>query len=645
MKKRSESYEAMLARFGSFSAFRKPAAIFLLIGMAICIMPLLPPVQNAVFSLVGIGITETVGNRDIAQGGELADRLTALLSLSFVALVVLLYAFCCLFSQRIANFLEEEKSKKITIASLAGLTVLLLVLISVFSYRHGWQWLDSDHASEMILGQLLAEENVFASRNWGYSTEIRLIYQTLFTMPLFQLLGGHGNWALIRAINIFLNNLVLVFSYYFMARQLGIRAKWMLITGLFLIAPLSSGYWIYVTFGGYYIFFIAQLLCFIGLFLKLANNADSPKRLPVVFALFTALSFALGVQGIRSLLVAQIPLLIACVYLHLQSSRKRKFSLFLGCYAFILGCVGFLGNFLLHFWFRFHTFDGTGFGNLYAHLVRDVGSSLVSFAIFFGFAAESSFLSASGVFNIASIIITIILFRLAFRMSRRGVIHEGGMLDMSNRNFLPVFFLVAVCFNIFVFVVSDVLVHTRYFFPFMILYVPLAAILFGHSENAYAHLKRTAIIFGVILFVFGQSYLVFRGLSAWDRNSNRKGHIQFLLDNQLNFGFATFWNANIVTELTNGKIAMVGLELDALEPGGSPFAVQFFLNPLKFHESSFHREQQGESFLLLTRPQWELAQSAERPFSLLEPDYEDAHFIVLRFPSAYFIYREVLDSR
>jgi len=53
---------------------------------------------------------------------------------------------------------------------------------------------------------------------------------------------------------------------------------------------------------------------------------------------------------------------------------------------------------------------------------------------------------------------------------------------------------------------------------------------------------------------------------------------------------------------------------------------------------------QGESFLLLIRAEWELAQKTGRPFARLVPDYEDGSFIIIRYPSAEIIHREVLDK-
>ncbi|MDR0472970.1 MAG: hypothetical protein LBH43_04810, partial [Treponema sp.] len=572
-------------------------------------------------------------------GGAFERRLWSLLSLPSFGLAALILALCCLFSKTISAFLEDTENTRLITVFAAGTGAMLLGFIGIFAYRRGAQWLNSDHASEMVLGKLLADENTLVSRNWHYSTEIRLIYQTIFTMPLFKIFGGADNWALIRSINILLNNLVLILSYLFMARQMKIRTKWICITGLFLLMPMSTGYWDIVTFGGYYVFFVVQLLCCLGLFIRLTADTGTAKTMLVDFILFTALSFVLGAQGIRSLLCVNFPLLIACIYCYAKAVQKKKFLLFLGCYGFVLCCIGFAVNYLLHFWYSFHSFENMRLVDLYANFLPKLGRCLVSLAGFFGLSAGTSLLSAQGLFSVTAIIATFILFWAALKSFRQTQIQNNAMEQSGEYQFMPVFFIFSVVFNIFVFIVVDEDVTNRYFIPFMVLCIPLVAILFEYAEKLYGHLKRTALVCGIVLFVFGQGYQDFQNMAEHDANTGRKGYMQYLMDNQLDYGFATFWNANITTELTNGKIELAGLEPRGLDI--NQFRIQGWLNPVKFYNPSYH---QGASFLLLTRSEWEVAREMGRPFARLEPDYEDADFIVIKYPSAQIIYREVLDN-
>jgi len=614
---------------------RKLAIMLVLAGLIICIIPLLPPVQNVLFSFVVTRIS------DRGAGGAFERALRSLLSLPFFGFVVFTLALCCLFSKTISMFLEDIKNTRLIVVLTAGIGVLLLCFVSIFSYQYGWQWLSSDNSSEMVLGKLLADENTFISRNFHYSTEIRLIYQTIFTMPLFKLLGSLENWALIRSLNILLNNITLVLSYVFMTRQMKIKTKWICITSLFLILPISTGYWYIVTFGGYYIFFIAQLFCCLGLFIRLVDSGTAKTAL-IDFILFTALSFMLGVQGIRSMLSVHIPLLISCVYWYSKTAQKKNFPLFLGCYSFVVCCAGIAVNYLLHFWYSFHSFENMRLVNLYDEFFPKLGQSLASLLGFFGLSIGSSLLSAQGLFSVAAITGSFLLFWMVTKSIRKKKIQNNTTEQAVEYLFIPIFFIVSVIFNIFVFIIVDEVIVERYFIPFMVLYIPLIVILFERSEKIYGYLKRTVLISGIVLFVFGQAYLNFQSMALQDGNSVRKGYMQYLLDNQLDFGFSTFWNANVTTELTNGKIGMVGLESPrGWNPDRKVFSFRSWGNKIQHSNPSFYH---GESFLLLTRAEWGLAQKTGRSFARLVPNYEDNDFIIIRYPSAEVIHHDVLDN-
>jgi len=636
--KNNETPETMLDHALHSAKLKKITVILILICMLICIILLFPPIQKIIFSIITIFRPKT-------SGGGL-NEIKELLSILFFGLVVLTFAICCLFSKIISAFLEDAKNEQlITILSI-GIGVLLLGFISIFSYQHGVQWLNSDHSSEMVLGKLLADENSLVSRNWHYSTEIRLIYQTIFIMPLFKLIGRYENWALIRALAIFFNNLLLILSYLFMTKQMKIQKKWGFITSLFLIMPISGVYWDIVTFGGYYILFLAQIFFCLGLFFRLTNS-DTNKTLLIDFILFTTLSFLLGVQGIRSLLSVHIPLSITCIYLYFKTTQKKKFPFFLGCYSFFVCCIGFAINYLLHFRYSFHSYGRMRLVNLPDEFLTKLGQSLVCLAEFFGFSSESFFISSKGLFSVITIIGTFIFFRIFIKQFRKTNLQNNTMLQFTEYYFLPAYFIISVIFNIFIFIIIDESITLRYFIPFLVLYIPLIAILFENIEKICEHLKRIAIISGIVLFILGQSYINFQDLGETYSvintpvTADRKGYIRYLLDNHLDYGFATFWNANVTTELSNGKIELAGLSPDGLNPCNNYLRINGWLNPVKFYDPFFH---QGESFLLLTRDEWELAQKTGRSFAELAPDYEDNNFIIIRYPSAEIIYREVLDN-
>lgn len=526
------------------------------------------------------------------------------------------------------------KAAKAHWLSTAAVIILLLLLsfIGIFSYRYGWQWLDSDHSAEMVLGKLLAQENRFVSANWYYSNELRVIYQTIFTMPLFKLLGHLDNWALIRSLNIVLNNLVLIASYIFMVKQLQIQVKWILITSVFLLMPLSWSYWNVITFGGYYIFFIAQFFIVLGLFFKLTSSKRISKTNIISVILISLLSVMLGVQGIRAFFGLYLPLLVTCMYMRYKNTYKNKFILIPGGLSFISYCIGYVINTMLQNKYHFFSFEDMKLEDIFNNLFPKLGQSLACLAGFFGYSARSQIFSVNGVFSIAAIIAALVLFTAVYKTIRKDKLH-------GKHQFMVLFFAVTVICNIAVFIISDKSITRRYFEPFMIFYIPLTAILFNYAGRIN-RVKRTAIVCGIILFVIGQGSLNYFNLKERDVNSARKDYIQYLLDNNLEYGFSTFWNSKVTTELSNGKIEVAGVEF--VRSGRYPLRVQEYLNPVSFKDPLYHS---GESFLLLTPSEWDSIRNRSRNINRsASPDYQDDNFVIIRYPSSQIIHNELLGN-
>ena len=291
---------------------------------------------------------------------------------------------------------------------------------------------------------------------------------------------------------------------------------------------------------------------------------------------------------------------------------------------------------MLLFKYSFHSFDNKQLVDLYARFFPKLNQSLVNLIGFFGFSSGNSLLSARGMFSTIAIIGTIVLFWTTFKSLCQTTAQNESINKPIEHQFMIVFFIISVIFNIFVFIIVDEDITGRYFIPFMVLYIPLVAILFEYTEKSFGNLKHMAVVSGIVLFIFAQSYLNFQNIAMHDINSIRKSHIQYLLDNRLNFGFATFWNANVTTELTNGKIEFV-----VLNPDINQFHIHNWLSPIKHPNSTNHLE---ESFLLLSRVEWEQVQAAKLSFSQIQPDYKDSNFIIIRYPSAEIIHLEVLDN-
>ena len=99
---------------------------------------------------------------------------------------------------------------------------------------------------------------------------------------------------------------------------------------------------------------------------------------------------------------------------------------------------------------------------------------------------------------------------------------------------------------------------------------------------------------------------------------------EFLQENGYEFGYASYWNANIITELTDGKVEVANV-LD-------PVSLEYFKwsSPMKYYEENYR---DGEVFLLLTAE--ETAEAAEsRAVQTGKVVYEDNAYTVFVYESA-----------
>jgi hypothetical protein len=272
--------------------------------------------------------------------------------------------------------------------------------------------------------------------------------------------------------------------------------------------------------------------------------------------------------------------------------------------------------------------------NLYANITQKFGECVVSIAGFLGLSTGASILSAQGIFSVFAILGTIALFILSIKAMNS----DTGI----NTRFVCQLFIITVISNVFIFIIVDEPVTQRYFIPFMILYIPIVCIIFKNIETGVHRLKRVAIISGIALFIFGQSFLNFQSMARQDVNSIRSGYIQYLETAKLDYGFASFWNANVTTELCNGQVEIAGLDSDGLNEKAQKIRIHPWLNPVKYFDSSYHKGR--EAFFLLTRDEWNLAKLMGRSFVEGVPDYADGHFIVIKYPLTENLYKEVLDQ-
>lgn len=205
------------------------------------------------------------------------------------------------------------------------LFILVWVIMTMFDYKFGKQYLDSDMASEMVLANQLNKEGVLLSKNWFYSTEIRILGNAqLFRLPL---LVFPNNWRIARTIAQSFLLLLTGISYYYLTTPLKSK-KNSILFATFTMCPFGFWYMWHGTFSGFYLIWIVAYNLCAGLIFRISLFNENKK---IRWVSLILISFVLGLQSVRSLMNLQVPLLLTCivvikVYMYKNNIELRNFK-------------------------------------------------------------------------------------------------------------------------------------------------------------------------------------------------------------------------------------------------------------------------------------------------------------------------------
>lgn len=494
-----------------------------------------------------------------------------------------------------------KKCKAFVPYFLLGLTLVLLLALNLLYQDH---WLDSDMAAEMIFSRLLAQENrLFATPDWYYSTEFRILYTQLVMGPLFRILD---NWHVIRTItNLVFYGLMLAAYFYFM-KPLQVSKSLTVLSSCVLLLPFSETMMTHMQMGNTYMSHVILVLLFFGMFLRLAGKKRKGFRKALLLVLYTVLAVVCGASGVRYLLVLQCPLaLTALLYLMRGDAfgafrrrlsrenwtklrKSREMSIFLyslsGAAASVLGyCINAV---FISREYVFQTYGATNFIALYQGVLFErIQNALGCLLMLFGYIPEKGFLSLRGVVTMAAFVLLGILVYAAVKGRKRE--SKTGL-----RLFVVLFLIVSFFLNVFVFIFTTSTMVPRYYITIFVFALPVLCFYLEKEPFPLDRILAAALFAGCLLL--GTAKTVFSFISV-DKNAEKRPVAEFLAENGYDFGFATYFNGNIITELTDGAVEIANI--------GDPEYLEYFKwsSPMQYYEEGYHT---GETFLLLTEEEY-----------------------------------------
>lgn len=495
--------------------------------------------------------------------------------------------------------MKEKKQQKIFF------TISAMILFMAFC---GLVWfinakidclISSDDSSELVLGHLLASENRLLSRNWYYSTELRVVNTQVFYALFFKIFS---NWHIVRVVSYACMYIVLIAVYYFLCRVLECK-EYFIITAALLVIPFSEQYFEFVLKGAYYIPHISITFLTLGL-IECFVLSEIKKKSIIYLSLSFVLSVFVGMGGARQLVILYIPLFLAAVFIVLSNLKDtgekiecqlnfddKKYILFSGI-AFIGAGIGYIINSkVLIRIYHFQVWDNISFtGFDISKLVQVINGFLYSYGYtsgnVFGKALISNFVC--------------MCWLLLTCISCVYLIKNRKKVKASNYR-LALFTIAAFITYILLYMFTDLAYADRYNLPIIILSVPVIAVFIKNIGHQMTISYLLIITFVVAVALNGFMYC--RMKYKVDNTAELRNISTILQEQQYTEGYTTFWRANVLTELSNGTID-VRCWADDIDDHIDVTDIDATFKWLQLISHDYTHPE-GKVFLLFTAGEWE----------------------------------------
>lgn len=434
----------------------------------------------------------------------------------------------------------------------AALVASYLFVIAVYALigRHN---VNADIASEMVLADLLNCEGSFLSPNWYYSTELRVISP----VPVYQLALRvfPGSWHMARTLSLAILLALFAASAIYMGRGAGCTTP-ALYAAAACMLPVSEVHRFLFAGGGFYTMYVTVAFLLIGLVLRLRRKRGRAWHL----ALIAVISLISGLTGVRMPMICGLPLLLACaldMWDALRGADTLRGALCDERAPAAAGAAVSLAAMLAGYWinsrvlsgmYHFERFDSMEMGGLNLPLLGDQVQYLMNF---FGLSEGIPILSAGGIADMLTVCVCVLMaVAVLTLMKRRAALSQGVRL-------LTGFAVFAVALGMFLNLVTGTTENryaVGYYMAGAFMLVVLVMLLIGNMRCCMAWV-RTAAMLAVLGVFFLQSASFVRSYMVHEENEHEAA-AAWLTENGYTQGFASFWNGNILTELSDGELEM-----------------------------------------------------------------------------------------
>lgn len=483
--------------------------------------------------------------------------------------------------------------------------------------------LDSDMSSDLLLSYVLRQEHTLLTTNWFYSTELRFFHNHLVFTPLFFVMD---NWLQVRTVGTAIILLGMLASCWYFCRQAGISHLFPAI-GTLVITPLSDVYFRINLLTVSYPPHVTASFLSLGLLLQYMRTERRRTRV-ILLVIQCLFSFVIGLNGLRQVLTFYLPLLLAVLVLCLLHSVPRPDATLPGLatperrlltgtlpamaatlagWLFTTRVLRYTYHYTSQEGVKFQAFDGARLETLFFGWLES-----------FGF-QTGDYVTSSQLFYNAFCFLTLLVLLCAYislvRCPRRYTLAERLF-------YLLAFFAFVAYEGLYLF--SDMVYYTRYNIPVVVLMMPVAVDYLYRLPRC--RLFRGALLGGMAALLLWCSNDYYNELWPKNMTASHEEAVAALRVAGYTEGYATFWNANIMVELSNGAF-----DIRVWKPGEDitdPDVLFDWLQTVDHLETT----PEGPVFLFFNKTEGEY----ETPSRLLTEgtvEFENDNYIAIGYPS------------
>ena len=450
---------------------------------------------------------------------------------------------------------KTEKIRKFADQYGSYMILFLLAAMELYAFwflnKYMSLMIGSDESSELVLGKLLSQGNGIYSTNWYYSSEFRILHSTLIYSLMFRILN---NWHMVRLFSVIILHVILLASLWFMTKETKISRLFPLIALLIMI-PVSDDYYYILLWGGHYT--PCVILSFAGLGLIAGYVQDHGKIRTIIYLIISCvISFLTCAVGLRQMLSIYMPAFLSSLLFLLSLGGKNpvlekrtNFRLLMISLANIItGVFGYLFNKIVltkYFSFMGWSFRFTDFS--LERFMETVNGFLHTFGFRIGTVNAKSVLSNV----IAGIIFLLVVFAVVYALRHYREVSRT-YLGMT------VFFLIGITLFVLLYGFSDMSYMDRYNVPTLVYIWLLIAMWLKEAD--YFQNRSVFVMTPLLCMMVFAGFLEFRyqrSFALLDYEAeDRIPMAEYIKGQGYTYGYSGFWEANVLTELTNGTVEM-----------------------------------------------------------------------------------------